>query len=87
MIAALLAGVGLLWRVLATVVRQRTAEIGVRMTLGAKPGQIFQLIVGQGLRLTTIGVAGGLIAAFVLTRGDEAQCWWALRPPTPQPLR
>src|SRR5258708_19108477 len=48
---------------------QRTAEIGVRMTLGAKPGQIFQLIVGQGLRLTTIGVAGGLIAAFVLTRG------------------
>ncbi len=68
MIAALLAGVGL-YGVLATVVRQRTAEIGVRMTLGAKPGQIFQLIVGQGLRLTTIGVAGGLIAAFVLTRG------------------
>src|SRR5882724_4167605 len=47
----------------------RAGEIGVRMTLGAKPGQIFQLIVGQGLRLTTIGVAGGLIAAFVLTRG------------------
>jgi putative ABC transport system permease protein len=67
-IAALLAGVGL-YGVLATVVRQRTAEIGVRMTLGAKPGQIFQLIVGQGLRLTTIGVAGGLIAALVLTRG------------------
>src|SRR6266403_4489841 len=68
MIAALLAGVGL-YGVLATVVRQRTAVIGIRMTLGAKPGQIFQLIVGQGLRLTTIGVAGGLIAAFVLTRG------------------
>jgi putative ABC transport system permease protein len=67
-IAALLAGVGL-YGVLATVVRQRTAEIGVRMTLGAKPGQIFQLIVGQGLRLTMIGVAGGLIAALVLTRG------------------
>jgi predicted permease len=66
-IAAVLAGVGL-YGVLATVVRQRTAEIGVRMTLGAGPGQIFQLIVGQGLRLTAIGVATGLIAAFALTR-------------------
>jgi len=55
--------------VLATVVRQRTAEIGVRMTLGAQPRNIFQLVVGQGLRLTAIGVAAGLIAAFVLTRG------------------
>ena len=67
-IAGLLAGVGL-YGVLSTVVRQRTAEIGVRMTLGAGPGQIFQLIVGQGLRLTAIGVAAGLIAAFALTRG------------------
>ena len=66
-IAALLASVGL-YGVLATVVRQRTAEIGVRMTLGAAPGQIFKLIVGQGLRLTAIGVAAGLIAAFALTR-------------------
>jgi len=67
-IAALLAGVGL-YGVLATVVRQRTSEIGVRMTLGAGPGQIFKLIVGQGLRLTAIGVAAGLIVAFALTRG------------------
>jgi predicted permease len=66
-IAGLLAGVGL-YGVLATVVRQRTAEIGVRMTLGAGPGQIFQLIVGQGLRLTAIGIAAGLIVAFALTR-------------------
>ncbi len=67
-IAGLLAGVGL-YGVVSTVVRQRTAEIGVRMTLGAGPGQIFQLIVGQGLRLTAIGIAAGLIAAFALTRG------------------
>jgi putative ABC transport system permease protein len=67
-IAALLAGVGL-YGVLATVVRQRTAEIGVRMALGAQPGNIFQLVVGQGLRLTAIGIGAGLIAAFVLTRG------------------
>jgi putative ABC transport system permease protein len=67
LIAAVLASVGL-YGVLATVVRQRTAEIGVRMTLGAGPGQIFKLIVGQGLRLTAIGVVAGLIAAFALTR-------------------
>ena len=45
-IAAILAAVGL-YGVLATLVRQRTAEIGVRMALGAAPASIFQLIVGQ----------------------------------------
>jgi predicted permease len=67
-IAALLAGVGL-YGVLATVVRQRTAEIGIRMALGAQSENIFKLVVGQGLRLTGIGIAAGLIAAFALTRG------------------
>jgi ABC-type antimicrobial peptide transport system permease subunit len=67
-IAALLAGVGL-YGVLATVVRQRTAEIGIRMALGAQSKNIFQLVVGQGLRLAGIGIAAGLIAAFFLTRG------------------
>ncbi len=67
-IAALLAGVGL-YGVLATVVRQRTAEIGIRMALGAQSRNIFQLVVGQGLALAGIGIAAGLIAAFFLTRG------------------
>jgi putative ABC transport system permease protein len=67
-IAALLAGVGL-YGVLSTVVRQRTSEIGVRMALGAGRGNIFKLVVGHGLRLTGIGIAAGLIAAFALTRG------------------
>jgi predicted permease len=66
-IAALLAGVGL-YGVLATIVRQRTAEIGVRMTLGAGPGRIFKLIVGQGLGLSSIGIVTGMLAAFGLTR-------------------
>jgi predicted permease len=66
-IAALLAGVGL-YGVLATVVRQRTAEIGVRMALGAQSKNIFQLVVGQGLRISGIGIAAGLITAFFLTR-------------------
>lgn len=66
-IAALLAGVGL-YGVLATVVRQRTAEIGVRMALGAAPASVFRLMIGQGLRLSAAGIGLGLIAAFALTR-------------------
>jgi ABC-type antimicrobial peptide transport system permease subunit len=54
--------------VLSTVVRQRTAEIGVRMALGAAPASIFNLVVGQGLRLSAAGIALGLGAAFELTR-------------------
>jgi putative ABC transport system permease protein len=66
-IAAILAAVGL-YGVLSTAVRQRTAEIGVRMALGAAPRHIFQLVVGHGLRLSLAGLALGLIAAAVLTR-------------------
>ena len=66
-IAALLAGVGL-YGVLSTVVRQRTAEIGVRMALGAAPARIFNLVVGHGLRLSAAGIALGVLAAFELTR-------------------
>jgi putative ABC transport system permease protein len=66
-IAGVLAGVGL-YGVLSTAVRQRTAEIGVRMALGAAPDQILNLVVGQGLRLSAIGVAAGLAGAFLLTR-------------------
>ena len=66
-IAALLAGVGL-YGVLATSVRQRTAEIGVRMALGAAPSRIFRLMVGKGLYLSAIGIAIGLLASFAFTR-------------------
>ena len=66
--AALLVGVGL-YGVLATVVRQRTAELGVRMALGASPSTILRLVVGHGLGLSAAGLAVGLAAAFVLTQG------------------
>ena len=66
-IAALLAAVGL-YGVLASAVRQRTAEIGVRMALGAPPLRIFGLVVGQGLALSAIGIAIGIVAAIGLTR-------------------
>ncbi len=66
-IAVIMASVGL-YGVLSNVVRQRTAEIGVRMALGATPGSIFILVVGQGLRLSALGIAVGMVAAFGLTR-------------------
>ena len=66
-IAGVLAGVGL-YGVLATTVRHRTAEIGVRMALGAEPGRVFQLVVAQGFRLSAMGLLFGLMAAFGLTR-------------------
>ena len=66
-IAAILAGVGL-YGVLATSVRQRTAEIGVRMALGAAPSSIFRLMVGKGLYLSAIGIGIGLLASFAFTR-------------------
>jgi len=66
-IAVSLAGVGL-YGVLATVVRQRTAEIGVRMALGAAPASILRLVVGHGLRLSLAGIGAGILAAASLTR-------------------
>src|SRR5215216_3028429 len=66
-IAAILAGVGL-YGVLATLVRLRTAEIGVRMALGAAPSRIFRLMVGKGLYLSVIGIAIGLFVSFLVTR-------------------
>ena len=66
-IAAALAAVGL-YGVLSTAVRQRAAEIGIRMTFGASRKAIVQMIVGHGLRLSAVGIGLGLMAAFALTR-------------------
>ena len=66
-IAAVLAAVGL-YGVLSSVVRQRTSEIGIRMAFGAQSGTIFRLVIGQGLRLSAVGIAIGLVLAFVTTR-------------------
>jgi putative ABC transport system permease protein len=65
--ALLLAAVGV-YGVMSYLVSQSTHDIGVRITLGAQPGNIVGLIVRQGMELTAIGIVGGLIGALVLSR-------------------
>jgi putative ABC transport system permease protein len=66
-IAVVLAAVGL-YGVLAFIVGERRREIGVRMALGALPRDIVASMLGEGLRLTAIGVVAGIALALAATR-------------------
>jgi len=69
-----LAGLGLLlatvgvYGVLSYSVSQKTREIGIRVALGAARRDVLSLVIGQGMKLLLLGVAGGTIAALLLTR-------------------
>jgi ABC-type antimicrobial peptide transport system permease subunit len=49
-------------------VEQRVQEIGIRMAMGADQGKIMRLVLGQGMRLASVGTALGLAGAYGLTR-------------------
>jgi putative ABC transport system permease protein len=66
-LALLLATIGI-YGLLSYSVSQRAREIGIRVALGARPRQVLSTVLGQGVRLTLIGVVIGLLVAFALTR-------------------
>jgi len=73
-LALVLAVIGI-YAIVASSVTQRTQEIGVRMALGATPGNILKLVIRQGIVYVLIGLAIGLAAAFAMTRAIESQLY------------
>jgi putative ABC transport system permease protein len=66
-LALVLATVGL-YGVISFAVSQRTREIGVRVALGARPGDVLRMILTEGLKLVLVGAVLGLASALALTR-------------------
>src|SRR5208282_2371630 len=67
LLALILAAVGI-YGVIAYTTRQRTHEIAIRVAMGAQRGDVFRLVLGQGLLLTAGGLAVGIAVSIVLTR-------------------
>jgi putative ABC transport system permease protein len=72
---ALLLAMAGIYGVMAYTVEQRTREFGVRMALGAQPGQVLNLVLRQGIITIGIGVAAGIFGAIALTRTMQSMLY------------
>ncbi len=82
-LALVMAAVGV-YGVMALVVSERTAEMGIRLALGAQPGAVLRLVVRQGVALAATGVSIGVAASIAMTPLLSTQLYGvgALDPPT-----
>jgi putative ABC transport system permease protein len=65
--ALLLAAIGL-YGVMAYLVAQRQAELGIRLALGGRPGDVARLVIGDGMRMALLGIVIGTVASLALGR-------------------
>ena len=73
-VAVILAAIGI-HGILSYTIAQRRHELGIRIALGATPGRVTNLVLGQGARLTAVGLLIGVLAAFALTRVIASQLY------------
>ncbi|MGC1256981.1 MAG: ABC transporter permease [Candidatus Acidiferrales bacterium] len=73
-VSALLAAIGI-YGVMGYAVTQRSHEIGIRMALGAEPHDVLRMIVGDGMKLTGVGLSLGLFGSLLVMKYLESQLY------------
>jgi ABC-type antimicrobial peptide transport system permease subunit len=73
-IGILLVSAGL-YGIMSYTVSQQKRDMGIRVALGARPGDVQLLVISTGMRFVVVGVLAGLLASFLLLRFIESQLW------------